>query len=355
MDILKEFIEDSLPVLLTTGVTWGAYHILSKVLQTQQNDLNQVQYAPRICNFQQLSADWDSEFPFAVVEGEVHPNSSPIQSLYDLYAKGVVRELKTWKLKKIWNAITRTWDMGSSLHAAYESNVPMHLLDHNNTKVYVQDFSECRQYQLLKQVSNFTEPTDDPMLKKILDNILQSEVVVGYKRVENMLRVGSPVLFCGKVTREFDGLKAIFRVSKPQSPYSYQCSGLSYDEFLTMKQLNVRLLKTLTMAVGIGLGILLAYCIIRYYRVAYEHLIAARQETGLVVNVPLDVTETMDTETPAPVEGRLVCSICYERQVQLLVKNCNHACLCVTCAPKVKGLCPICRSQIVRFEKIYFP
>ena len=354
MNILKEFIEDSLPFLLTTGVTWGAYYIFSKVLQLHQSDLNHIQYAPRICDFQQLSAAWGTEFPFAIVEGDIHPSSTPIHSLYDPYTKGVVRDLKTWKLKKIWNVITGTWDMDSSIHAAYESNVPMHIVDQNNTRVYVQDFPECKQYKLLKQVSNFTEPTDDPMLKKILDNILQSEVVVGYKRVENMLKVGSPVLFCGKITRELDGMKSILRISKPQSPFTYQCSGLSYEEFLNNKILNVNLLKILKKWLGIGLAILVTYCIVRCCRIVYEHLAAPTEEAEFVLDLPLEGTETMDAGTPA-VQGSLVCSICYERPVQLLVKSCNHACLCLTCAPKVKGLCPICRAQITSFEKIYFP
>ena len=353
MDILKEFFEDSIPFLLTTGVFWGAYYISSKVLQSHQNALNHIQYAPKICDFQQLSAD--SEFPFAVVRGEVHPNSASINSLYDPYTKGVVRDLKTWKLKKIWNVITRTWDMGSSLHAAYESSVPMHLEDQNNARIYVQDFSECKQYQLLQQVSNFTEPTEDPMLKKILENILQSEVVVGYKRVESMLKVGAPVLFCGKVTRESDGLKSIFRISKPQTPFQYQCSGLSYEEFLDMKLINVRLLKILTISLGIGLGIVVSCWIIRYCRMVYQQLTARREEAQFRVDFLPQETETVETGTPAPVQGGIVCSICYERPVQLLIKSCNHACLCLTCAPKVKGLCPICRAQITKLEKIYFP
>ena len=358
MDTLRELLEENPFTIIAAGFFWAGYYISSKIFQSNQKDLNHFTFAPRITDFNKLSSNWESDYPYAVVEGEVQPNlnSTVINSLYDPFTKGVVRNLKTWKLKKIWNVVTRNWDMGFSLHASFESDVPMHLTDPNNSKIYVQNFSEASRNNLLQQVSNFTESVDDPMMKRILDNILQDEVVVGYKRVESMLKVGTKVLFCGKLSRELDGLKYVFRISKPQSPFTFSCTSLSYHELLAVKTRNVDLLRFLTRLFGAVTAVFVLYLIIRYFRSIREkrlQRIEADQfrEDLLTHDITEDITQD---DTPAG-PGSIVCSICYERPVQLLVKTCNHACLCMSCAPKVNGLCPICRAPISKFEKIYFP
>ncbi|KAI6656812.1 Mitochondrial ubiquitin ligase activator of nfkb 1 [Oopsacas minuta] len=360
MDILRELLEENIPSLLTSGIFWVGYYILSKFLDEHRDDLQNFMQAPRIRDFHQLSLDFESECPYAILEGQIHPNSTAINSLYEPFTKGVVRTLITWKLKKIWNVFTRNWDMSSSLHSSSESNVPMHLTDKNNCKIYVQDFSEVKRHDLLKQVSNITEPVDDPMLKKILDNILQNEVVVGYERIESMLKVGTNVIICGKLTKELDGLKYIFRVSKPQSPYNYRCTALSYDEFLASKILNVDVLRFLTISLGVIFGALVSYLIIKSIKRLFEKLKERRESEEFRINMLIpDISDRTDDEiiqnTSTGQSGSLVCTICYERPVRVLVKPCNHACLCTTCATKVEGLCPICRVRISKFEKVFFP
>lgn len=362
MDILRElldFFQENPVSIIATGFLWTGYYVCSKIFQSNKNDLNHFTFAPRITDFNKLSSHWESDYPYAVVEGEVHPNSNStsINSLYDPFTKGVVRNLKTWKIKKIWNVVTRSWDMGSSLHASFESDVPMHLTDPNNSKIYVQNFSDAKRYNLLQQVSNFTESVDDPMMKRILDNILQDEVVVGYKRVESMLKVGTKVLFCGKLYRELDGLKYVFRISKPKSPFTFSCTSLSYDELLVVKTQHVALLRILTKLLGVVTAALVFYLIIQYSRNLWDKRLqrieAAQFREDLLTH---EVTELDYTQDATPVgPGSIVCSICYERPVRLLVKHCNHACLCMSCAPKVNGLCPICRAPVSKFEKIYFP
>ena len=359
MDILRELLEENPISILATTFFWAGYYVSSKLLQSSRNDLDHFTFAPRITDFNKLSSHWESDYPYAIVEGEVHPNSNStaINSLYDPFTKGVVRNLKTWKLKKVWNIVTRSWDMGSSLQASFESDVPMHLTDPNHSKIYIQNFSEAKRHNLLQQVSNFTESVDDPMMKRILDNILQDEVVVGYKRVENMLKVGTKVLFCGKLCRELDGLKYVFRISKPQPPFTFSCTSLSYNEFLAVKTRNVSLLRFLTKLFGVVTAALVFYLIIQYIRSLWEkrmQRIEADQFRGDLLTYEITEQNYTQDNTPAG-PGSITCSICYERPVRLLVKNCNHACLCLSCAPKVNGLCPICRAPVSKFEKIYFP
>jgi hypothetical protein len=47
------------------------------------------------------------------------------------------------------------------------------------------------------------------------------------------------------------------------------------------------------------------------------------------------------------------CSICYEQEIKILIKPCNHLCLCSKCSDKVHS-CPICRERIILKEIVKF-
>ncbi len=46
------------------------------------------------------------------------------------------------------------------------------------------------------------------------------------------------------------------------------------------------------------------------------------------------------------------CVVCFENKREVLLKPCNHFCLCVSCLPKLKR-CPICNQTISSSEKIF--
>jgi len=47
------------------------------------------------------------------------------------------------------------------------------------------------------------------------------------------------------------------------------------------------------------------------------------------------------------------CLICYEKEIKILIKACNHLCVCTDCSEKVDS-CPICREKIIVKELIKF-
>ena len=356
------FIKDSVISLLITGANFTLYYASKKLLQSSQDNLNQIESAPLFRDFSQIKSG-KSEFPYAVVEGKVCPNSETISSQFDERTKGVVQKLKVWQLKKVWNVVIQTWEKSRDLFGSYERHVPMNIVDRKNNKIFIDNFSECSQHKLLEEISSISEPNDDHFVKKILDNILQREVVVGYKRVEKMLRVGQTVIFCGKVAKHLEGSKYVLRLSKPESPLSFECTALSYESLLNMKRFDVRMLKVITVVLGAGATLMAVYCALKFANVLIDKMQEQRREVLRMGDFILE-PETLEIAEPpedsrtliAPnTQGRLVCSICYERPICLMVKNCNHACLCLTCAPKVDRKCPICRAAIQKFEKIYLP
>lgn len=48
-----------------------------------------------------------------------------------------------------------------------------------------------------------------------------------------------------------------------------------------------------------------------------------------------------------------VCKICYEKPIQMVFSDCNHACCCESCSTKLKQ-CPICRKRISSMLRIVF-
>merc|ERR1712216_975514 len=44
-------------------------------------------------------------------------------------------------------------------------------------------------------------------------------------------------------------------------------------------------------------------------------------------------------------EERHICKICYEREINSVILNCAHVCLCSRCAQQVTH-CPICRTEM---------
>jgi hypothetical protein len=43
------------------------------------------------------------------------------------------------------------------------------------------------------------------------------------------------------------------------------------------------------------------------------------------------------------------CVICYEKDIKVLLKPCNHLCSCIQCSNKLED-CPMCRERIISKE-----
>lgn len=75
-------------------------------------------------------------------------------------------------------------------------------------------------------------------------------------------------------------------------------------------------------------------------------------------SIPKYTTNHITIPMPVAVfkeEPKLLCSICLDNPVILLLEPCNHICMCETCYNSlVSKECPICRTKISTKKKIYF-
>jgi len=67
-----------------------------------------------------------------------------------------------------------------------------------------------------------------------------------------------------------------------------------------------------------------------------------------------------DIKIPMPVatykeDTKIICSVCYDAAITLLLEPCNHICICHRCYDLlVKKECPICKTEISATKKVYF-
>jgi hypothetical protein len=74
--------------------------------------------------------------------------------------------------------------------------------------------------------------------------------------------------------------------------------------------------------------------------------------------ISIPMYNTNPISIPKPVlkeENKILCSICYDSSITLLLEPCNHICICQLCYHSlIKNECPICKTPISSTKKIYF-
>ena len=54
-------------------------------------------------------------------------------------------------------------------------------------------------------------------------------------------------------------------------------------------------------------------------------------------------------------KSKILCSICYDNSITILLEPCNHICICQLCYNSLAtNKCPICKTEILATRKIYF-
>jgi len=54
-------------------------------------------------------------------------------------------------------------------------------------------------------------------------------------------------------------------------------------------------------------------------------------------------------------EPKMICSVCYDGAITLLLEPCNHICICEKCYDSlIEKDCPICKTKISATKKVFF-
>ncbi len=90
----------------------------------------------------------------------------------------------------------------------------------------------------------------------------------------------------------------------------------------------------------------------KHFTLIYKsNLIIHRELILSILDLYLPLCSYKDEENKDDEKSSL-CTVCYDKPKDCLIKPCKHFCVCMVCADKLL-LCPVCRSSIQTKEKIY--
>ena len=70
------------------------------------------------------------------------------------------------------------------------------------------------------------------------------------------------------------------------------------------------------------------------------------------------ITQCIKKERPRQNEYTIQCIICYSEDREMILKPCNHICVCQNCCKRIiqeSNKCPFCQNRIIQRERIYLP
>ena len=81
------------------------------------------------------------------------------------------------------------------------------------------------------------------------------------------------------------------------------------------------------------------------------------RKIGIEISVQTDTYNNNSISIPIDAfkeNNKIVCCICYENGITLLLEPCNHICICEDCYKKLDNKnCPLCKNKINMIRKIY--
>jgi hypothetical protein len=167
---------------------------------------------------------------------------------------------------------------------------------------------------------------------------------------------------------------SVFGVTSGMS--NIQCSDANAEFALKLLVYGMSWIAFVEMVVVLGLILSFLYDIIKYAKVCEpcfdickkyreRRVVCSGDGTGscdatMVSDPSVKRYTTCHVTIPMPVASekedmKLLCSICYDASLTLLLEPCNHICMCDVCYNSlVKKECPVCKTEISATKKVYF-
>jgi len=190
------------------------------------------------------------------------------------------------------------------------------------------------------------EPSATSSIQKIVDTFL-GDVSTGIETKEQMLLIDIPLTGVGRLEKRSNGIWYLI----PHEKWGGILTRSSRAEIISEYRNRSSIARILSICFGIAAISTAAYLLYKYYSKKRR-----RQQLNRSVNVvsPND-TNLTDNNTNA----RLRCVICLENEVVYSLQPCSHLGLCHSCALTLQSrsrgdeLCPICRTPIQEYQRIF--
>jgi len=248
------------------------------------------------------------------------------------------------------------WVRDAAVVLTHARETPWWIEDGGKNKVHVNDARNASGLQLSKVYDAF-ETTSKGMVRSSID-YLRGIKLLGVRRTERVLAVGTPLTCVGELAREGKG-KYVLR--KPAAGEPFYVTRKSLPQLTGDISALARQCKWF--AVGFaGVGVFLIarrltkYLVVRgrakKFRKRAAEAERSRRQSQTQSRAREGNEETREGRTLQADRAPDLCVICLENNLETVFTACGHSCCCTRCSSRLSK-CPICRaaSPVLRIYK----
>jgi hypothetical protein len=168
----------------------------------------------------------------------------------------------------------------------------------------------------------------------------------GIETQEEMLLINVPLTGVGRLVKQH-GIWYLI----PHEQWGGILTRSSRAEIISQYRTRSGITRFITIIFGIAASCTAAYLIYQY------HSRQQRQTNRSAPSAPVMDRHEENNDT----NNRLQCIICLENEIMYSLQPCSHLGLCYTCAQELQTrdreqqLCPICRTPIHQYQRIFLP
>ncbi|CAF0952381.1 unnamed protein product [Rotaria magnacalcarata] len=286
---------------------------------------------------------------YAAIHGIVRTNdskpSSVLTSQYLPHCLGVIRRivLREKKLEKLRDSWTETNKTISDV----SHYVPFRLISPSENYIRIDQPLKFSSVVNQLQVTHVKfEPNTTSAMQKLVDTFV-GDLSRGIETREEMLLVDSSLTGVGCLEKQSNGIWCLVPHKKWGGILTQSSRAEIISEYRD-RSYYVRIFSICFGIVAIGTA---TYLIHKYY-------FKNRRQINRLPNIlPANNNNETDDQTTA----RLQCVICLENEIMYSLQPCSHLGLCHLCAQTLQSrnrgeeLCPLCRTPIQEYQRIFLP
>ncbi|KAK9161377.1 hypothetical protein Syun_007718 [Stephania yunnanensis] len=239
---------------------------------------------------------------------------------------------------------TGSWIQDSALMLSMSKEVPWYL-DDETGRVFVIG-ARGATGMALTVASKVFEESGRSLVRGTLD-YLQGLKMLGIKRVERVLPVGTSLTVVGEAAKDDIGT---IRIQRPQKGPFY-VSPKSIDQLIESLGHWARLCEFATMGFA-ALGFFLIakraiQCVLERRRrwTLQKRVLAAAAQRQQQDDEGLDKKEENGSDNARSPAMPALCVICLEQEYNAVFVPCGHMCCCTSCSSQLTS-CPLCRRRV---------
>ena len=262
---IEEMEQQIAGVLLGAGAMFAGY-LISKVAESQRNEVDYLSNVPQYRNLGDLKTDLEklpSQRADVLVEGIVRKQTSSLSSKSG-GVEGAARLITTTDFTKVYDSQNGVWNNHSSSTENSRLSVPFNLTDPKGGKIVIESVHQAGGFRsLLQQVYQERTKPDHRTIGDFATTLTVNELPNGSLKRELMLLFGTSFAGYGQAM-------LVVQQSSPEVVFLPSEVSTTIHGLLSRKELVVSGLKFLSLVLIVGGGALVIFAAIPFLRKFYN-------------------------------------------------------------------------------------